>query len=112
MTDTEISALAERIFRNEVFTSAWHCRDAQQVMDSFMVIFALMENDDRKKLAKTLEDGGMVWEAFSEAGPRSVNGMPSFFSCHIVDAADTAKVREVLARMDAAMKAAKAPSAT
>lgn len=57
----------------QVFTS--HGLDADEVQRSFMVL-AFASPEDIPK------DATLVWEELSKAGPRSVNGLPCFFSCH------------------------------
>lgn len=40
------------------------------------------------------DEPGMIYEYFSEAGPRSVNGYPTFVSLHMVSQEDAIKVWE------------------
>ncbi len=46
--------------------------------------------------AKVPEDVVVVWEHLDKAGPRSINGYPSFWSCHFMNKADYARVRPVI----------------
>lgn len=42
-----------------------------------------------------LKNIGMLYEEYSKAGPRGINGMPIFFSCKIVSIEDTKRFREM-----------------
>lgn len=68
-----------------VFTSA-HVRDHGDLRMIFMPlglfpVFANWEEDDLKKI-------GVIWEYTKEAGPRSINGYPCFFSLRIMHRED------------------------
>jgi hypothetical protein len=44
------------------------------------------------------EDVGLIWEWLSEAGPRAVNGHPTFMSCRLMHAADWERARVAIER--------------
>jgi len=92
MTYGEINALAEEIYRGEVFTSNQiRTGDLNMLPVIFIpLVFAgptFIEDMRKDKM-------GMIYEHFSEAGPRAINGYPSFFSLHIISQEDTNKVWE------------------
>ena len=90
LTDDEINALAEDIYRDRVFTSN-HVRQGD--LNMLPVIFMPLAFADRKIIEKMQNDApGMIYEHFREAGPRSVNGYPTFVSFHIVSKEDAKKV--------------------
>ena len=92
MTDDEINALAEDIYMNRVFTSN-HIRQGD--LNMLPVIFVPIIFADKKFIELMQKDApGMIYEHLSEAGPRSVNGYPTFFSFHIVSQEDAKKVWE------------------
>lgn len=92
MTDDEINALAEDIYRDRVFTSD-HIRQGD--LNMLPVIFVPIIFADKKWIELMQKDApGMIYEHISEAGPRSVNGYPTFFSFHIVSKDDAKKVWE------------------
>ncbi len=92
LTDDEINALAGDIYRDRVFTSD-HLRQGD--LEMLPVIFMPLVFADKKIIEKLRKDApGMIYEHISEAGPRSVNGYPTFFSLHIVSQEDTKKVWE------------------
>uniref|UniRef100_A0A6H1ZZZ2 Uncharacterized protein n=1 Tax=viral metagenome TaxID=1070528 RepID=A0A6H1ZZZ2_9ZZZZ len=92
LTDDEINALAEDIYRDRVFTSD-HLRQGD--LNMLPVIFMPLLFAGKKMIEKMQKDApGMIYEHFSEAGLRSINGYPTFFSLHIVSKEDAKKVWE------------------
>ena len=90
LTDDEINALAEDIYRDRVFTSN-HVRQGD--LNMLPVIFMPLIFADKKFIELMQTDApGIIYEHFSEAGPRSVNGYPTFISLHIVSQEDAKKV--------------------
>jgi len=55
----------------------------------FMVLI-FMGAKQRREMIKN--PPGLIYEYLSEAGPRSINGMPSFFSMRMLSKADAEKV--------------------
>lgn len=92
LTDDEINALAEDIYRERVFTSD-HIRKGDLTM--LPSIFVPLVFADKKMREEILKDApGMIYEHLSEAGRLSINGYPIFFSLHIVSQEDAKKVWE------------------
>ena len=92
LTDDEINALAENIYRERVFTSN-HIRQGD--LEMLPVIFMPLVFADEKLREHLLKDApGMIYEHLSEAGQLSINGYPIFFSFHIVSQENTKKVWE------------------
>lgn len=96
--DTVLKAIAVGIKEGRVWTSN-HCRDVDELRMSFMIL-ALMEKDDLGELIA----GGVhtFFEWMDKAGPRSINGLPCFFSCDYLNKEDWEKVK---ATHDALVKA-------
>jgi len=114
MTNDELKTLVKDVFDCKVFTSL-QCRPSE-VMTVFMASLFIGSSPtapkivgeiktDRKNKLKYIDDRteykndtpkreeflktiGMFYERYSEAGPRSVNGYPCFFSCNIVSIED------------------------
>jgi len=87
-TDEELKKLALDIFSGHVFTDR-HLQDPHDLTRLFMVLNFLNEEN----LAELRADPpGLIYEYLSEAGPRSVNGLPSFFSMKMLNQADTEKM--------------------
>lgn len=92
LTDDEINALVEDIYRDRVFTSN-HLRpeDLEMLPSIFMPLaFA----DEKLKEELLIDAPGMIYEHLSQAGHRSINNYPIFFSLHIVNQEDTKKILE------------------
>ena len=90
-TEEELKQITVDLFHGKIFTDR-HCRRPQDVMMVFMPL-GLMEPKAFRKLQK--DSPGMIFEYLDKASPRSVNGMPGFFSCQMLSQEDT-KTEEVL----------------
>lgn len=76
-----LTQLAIDIESGKVFTDR-HCRDVVDVRTAFMpIMFGALQSIEPNTL-------GMIYERLSEAGPRSVNGMPCFFSMKLLNTED------------------------
>lgn len=92
LTDDEINALAEDIYMGKVFTSD-HLRETDlRMLPQIFTPLILADETLRAELLK--EPIGMIYEHLSEAGSRSVNGYPIFFSFHAVSQDDAKRVWE------------------
>lgn len=91
-TDEELKQLAVDIVEGAVFSCLHHMRDMSDLQMVFMPIAlgAFSECTEEE-----LKDVGMIYEYLDKAGPRSINGMPSFFSFAFLNRADTHKVCEM-----------------
>lgn len=69
LTEEEIEDLANGIITNVVFFS-----DPKDVQNAFMILLAFASEDQIPPNAVTM------YENWSEAGPRSINGLPMFTS--------------------------------
>lgn len=97
MTDDEIISLAEDIYRDRVFTSN-QIRPGD--LNMLPVIFLPIIFADKKFIELMQKDApGMIYEHICEAGPRAVNGYPTFFSFHIVSQEDAKKGWEKFERI-------------
>ena len=103
MTEVEINQLAQDIHAGKVFTDR-HVQVADDLLLVFMP-FAFLQGDDLEKM----NDVGMVYQYMNEAGPRSVNGMPTFMSFRTVSKSDLPLVLEKVRKIRAAVDSALAP---
>jgi hypothetical protein len=94
-TDAALREIAWGIATDTIFTNR-HCLNASEIEIAFPVL-QMMELCDRKFLAAN--PPGLIWEWYSKASPRGVNGLPMFFSAHFLAPAD-------LPRMEAYLKEA------
>ncbi len=90
LTEEEIKELANDIYKGNVFTDR-HIQKPEDLSTVFMPLIFLEEKDidDLKK-----NPPGMVYEYMTEAGPRMINGMPTFWSVRMISQEDTKKVLE------------------
>lgn len=88
LTDEALRELALDIVNERVFTTA-HCQSEGEVTMCFPVL-AFLGEGQRKSLQET--PPGLVWESYTKAAPRGVNGLPMFFSCHFLTQADRVKL--------------------
>lgn len=78
-TDEELRQLCVDIFGGKVFTDR-HLNNPNDIGMVFMVV-GLGGLDAESEPA-------MIYEYLDQAGPRSVNGMPMFMSCNVMNIAD------------------------
>lgn len=100
LTEEEIKDLANDIYKGLVFTDR-HIQRPEDLSRVFMPLIFLKEKDieDLKK-----NPPGMTYEYMSEAGPRSINGMPMFWSVRMISQEDAKKVLEKYAKIVEAVK--------
>jgi len=86
MSDDELRAFVDDYVSGRI----WVMQSAQREEDMALpfLVLQLSGLPDGWKA----ENVGTVWEYMSNAGPRSVNGMPMFFSCHFMHAEDWQRV--------------------
>lgn len=78
-TDEELRQLCIDVYGGKVFTDR-DCKRPEDIGMVFMVIgLAGIEAETEPAL---------IYEYFDKAGPRSVNGMPIFMSCNVMNQAD------------------------
>lgn len=95
-SEEEISQLAKDIVANLVFTSD-HVRRPNDLKLVFMPVILGAFSDMTEEAKK---DIGMLYEYYKEASPRSVNGMPIFFSVRILNVKDRKAVWEKVKKIE------------
>lgn len=92
-TDDELRQLAMDIVDNKVFTDR-HMQEheAHMLGQVFMPIIFM----DQEQSKAVFEDVGMVYEYYSEAGPRSVNGLPMFMSVRFLSNEETNRIAPMI----------------
>lgn len=88
LTDEALRQLALDIVNERVFTDR-HCHTMDEVAMCFPALALMPEAMREKMLANP---PGLVWESYTKAAPRGVNGLPMFFSCHFLTQADRVKL--------------------
>lgn len=79
-TNEELKQLANDMMAGRIFTDR-HVKRPQDLGMVFM-LFSLMDNKAMKEFES--QEPVMVYEYMDKASPRSINGMPSFFSFHFL----------------------------
>ena len=92
-TDEELRKMALDYINGKVFTS-FDIRpgERESITTSVFLPLVFMSEDDRQSMIE--EKIVMFYEYFNKAGGRSVNGYPTFFSCHIMNEEDQKKWAE------------------
>lgn len=90
--DGMLRKIAWGIATDTIFTNR-HCRNAQEMVNCFPIL-AMMKLCDRKYVAEN--PPGLIWEYYSQASPRAVNGLPMFFSAHFLSKEDLPKMEAYL----------------
>lgn len=82
-TDEELKQIAVDLLAGRIFTDR-HFRSTeewQSLIRSVFMVLAFMETDALKDMG---DHCAMIFEYFDKAGPRSINGYPSFMSFQII----------------------------
>lgn len=95
LSQKEIEDVAEAIFHGRAFCS-YQVPPHNDPAMCFMVL-ALMDEMARAHLL--INKITFVYEYMDKAGPRSVNGMPCFFSMRMVNADDAPKIVALITKM-------------
>lgn len=90
LTDAEVKDLARRVYRNEVFTSDQV--DPPDMIPNVFMVFALMKPEDQEELIE--KRASLLYAKMKDAGPRSVNGLPVFFSMSWLNETDHWRFRD------------------
>ena len=72
--------------------------DWEQLRRDFPHVRQEVEACNERLAQRFLSELGMVWEYYSKAAPRSVNGLPIFFSARFLNRSDTDRVSAAIAR--------------
>lgn len=86
-TDEEILQLARDLYKEQI----WAC---SAIADEARMTFLPLMLMEPPQLMQLVKIGAYCYQHMDKAGPRSVNGMPSFFSMSIVSFSDWTKVFE------------------
>jgi hypothetical protein len=91
LTDEEVTALARDLVKDRIFMSDQLRKHEQNLLSSIFMPLVFMKPKDVRKMVDG--DLAVLYEYFKEAGPRSINGRPMFFSMRWLNQADYARVR-------------------
>jgi len=99
-TDEELKKIGEDLHAGRIFSDQ-HIENPEDLKMVFMVL-ALADADFFKKMQE--DEISFIYEYIDKAGPRSINGMPSFLSHHALTKAETAKMFEYYNKIKAAVE--------
>ncbi len=99
-TDEELKKVAENLHAGRIFSDR-HVENPEDLRMVFMVL-ALAGPELIKKMQE--DDISFIYEYIDKAGPRSINGMPSFFSHQGLTKTETAKMFEYYNKIKAAVE--------
>jgi hypothetical protein len=91
----ELEQIAKDLFHDKLFTNR-HIKNPEDVAMVFMPL-ALMTK--KQLLALKKKKIGMIFEHMDKAAPRSINGMPCFFSMQVLSEDDTKIVIELYQKL-------------
>ncbi len=100
-TDEELKQIALDLFHGRIFSDR-HCNTLEEIRSSFLILAFMDEKHAEEMKEKKVS---FVYEYLSEAGPRSINGRPVFFSCRYLDEAESKKMFEYYEKMKTAVEA-------
>lgn len=88
LTDKELKELAIGIYAGTIFTDR-HVSESSDLGHVFMpIVFGAFSEATEEEIDKV----GLIYEHINEAGSRSFNGLPMFFSMKIIRKEDAKKV--------------------
>ena len=99
-TDEELKQIALDLHGKKIWTDR-HCRSAQELKMSFMLI-GFMDEAAMKKLEE--DKVNFIFEYLDKAGPMAVNGMPVFMSMECLTEPETAKMFEYYEKIKKAVE--------
>lgn len=88
----ELKKIAVGINAGTIFTD----RHVKNSTDFHLVFMVLMFMDKQAQKEFTASKPGMIYEWYHKAGPRTVNGMPMFTSCNLLNLDDAKKVWDMV----------------
>ena len=103
LSDEEVKKVALGSLHGQVF-GTWMLeeRDARLIPSIFMVM-AFMDDIALKEMKR---DGIVhLYEWWDRAGPRSINGFPSFMSCRMLNAEDSLRIQNKMNEIKEALDA-------
>lgn len=95
LPEEKVKEIALGIDAGQIYTN-WHLPDQGEMSSVFMPLgLGALDNLSQGEL----NDVGMVFEYLEKQAPRSINGMPVFFSMHLVNMEDAGKIRGYLEKI-------------
>lgn len=89
-TNEELQQIAKDLLDNKIFSDR-HCKNEEEVMMCFPILTFLEEKTIEGMLRDKID---FIFEYYEKAAPRTINGMPMFFSCHVLSKKETKEMFE------------------
>lgn len=105
MSDEELAQFVLGVCDDKIFTMH-HIPAGKRENMAGMVFVPLILGAFQGWFEAELEKVGTVWEYMTEAGPRSVNGYPTFYSCRLMHTDDWVRACRAIDKELARRKAA------
>lgn len=90
-TDEELKEIAKDLWAGRIFSDR-HITDAPEMLKCVFLSLAFASRKDVEKMKK--REVSFIYEYMDRAGPRAINGMPTFFSCRMLTKSETNKMFE------------------
>lgn len=102
-TEKELYQIANDLYAGQIFTNL-HIHESERARMTGLVFMNLLflNEEQREELKK--EDAVLVYEYIQKAGPRSVNGYPTFTSCWYLSRTDYTRMMVHYKKIEEAMK--------
>lgn len=108
-TDEELEVLAQDVVAGKVFHSSYHLPEGERLQVPFMMLALL----DPEQLEVMRQDKIFsLYEYLDKAGPRSVNGLPCFFSWKALNDEDAHRIHERILAVESLLNSRKEAAAT
>ena len=93
-TDDELKGIAKDLWAGRIFSDRHinSLKDDPNVLGMVFMPMVFISNETRKKLSNLKVS--FIYEYLDKASPRSINGMPVFFSCRTLTELETKKMFE------------------
>jgi hypothetical protein len=98
MSKEELATFVREFRGGQIFSSAHISEGDDHIIRMVFLVLTLGGLHDAPD--SYLNSIGLIWEYFSNAGPRSINGYPQFFSCHLMHRDDWDRARKAIIELD------------
>jgi len=93
-TREELKSIAQQLIRGQIFSSAHLLGEGEERMLGSVFMPLAFSGPDSTEWMKD-NNITFVYEEISKAGPMAINGLPSFFSCCMLNDVDHAEMADI-----------------
>ncbi len=93
-TDDELKEIAKDLWAGKIFSDRHitSLKDSPNMLGMVFMPIVFMDSETKKQLSDFKVN--FIYEYLDKAGPRAINGMPTFFSCRTLTEPETKKMFE------------------